>query len=211
MSQPDTLISYLHGASVDSAFLDSMTMLLARDKFRRVLDVASFESGPYITDGRNMQAEVFLGTKAKWMLMLDTDMAFPHDILPRLLKHATPERVVGALCYSYNGRTRDAKPVLFGEEDAGRIEAWEPGSLVPVGAVGCACLLVHRNVFEKTPRPWFQNVQLPSGAHMDQDQAWCLNIRLAGFKIAVDTSTVAGHCKRIVVDSRDYQMPGGTI
>jgi GT2 family glycosyltransferase len=202
---PDVLVTYLHGATnVDSAFLDSMTMLLVRDRGKKILDVASFESGPYITDGRNMQAEVFLGTRAKWALFLDCDMAFDPDIVTRLLRYATPDRMVGALCFSYNGRTRDAKPVLFGEDDARRIEAWEPGSLVPVGAIGMACVLVHRNIFEKMPRPWFQNVQLPNGAHMDQDQAMCLNARLAGFKIAVDTSTEALHGKRILVGSRDY-------
>lgn len=206
-SNPDVLVTYLHGATnVDSAFLDSMTMLLVRDKGRQILDVAAFESGPYITDGRNSQAEVLLATKAKWGLFLDCDMDFTRypDLIQRLKRHATPDRMVGGLCFSYNGRNRDAKPVLFGEDDAGRIESWEPGSLVPVGAVGMACVLVHRNVFERTPRPWFQNVQLPNGAHMDQDQAFCLNARLAGFKIAVDTSTVIGHGKRILVDDRDY-------
>lgn len=202
----DTLLTYLHGASVDSAFLDSITQLLVKDKFRTVLDVASYESGPYITDGRNAQAETFLSTRASWALFLDTDMDFTRypDLIQRLKRHATPDRMVGGLCFSYNGRNRDAKPVLFGEENADRIESWEPGSLVPVGAVGMACVLVHRRIFERTPRPWFQNVQLPNGAHMDQDQAWCLNARLAGFKIAVDTSTVIGHCKRISVDERDF-------
>lgn len=204
MSQPDVIITYLHGASCDSAFTDSLASLLVRDRGRKILGVAGFESGPYITDGRNQQAEVFLNSPAKWALFVDCDMAFPVDVIQRLMKHATPHRMVGGLCFSYNGRIRDAKPVLFGEENAARIESWEPGSLVPVGAIGMACVLVHRTIFERTPRPWFQNVQLPNGAHMDQDQAFCLNARLAGCKIAVDTSTVIGHAKRILVDERDY-------
>lgn len=203
----DVLITYLHGASVDSAFLDSMTMLLARDRFRKVLDIAAFESGPYITDNRNAQAEVLLSTRAQWGLFLDCDMSFPPDLIPRLMRHATPRRMVGGLCFSYNGRARIAKPVMFGVEDARRIEQWTPGELVPVGAIGMACVLIHRKIFEGTPRPWFQNVQLPNGAHMDQDQVWCLNARLAGFEIAVDTGTVIGHGKRILVDDRDYAMP----
>jgi GT2 family glycosyltransferase len=204
----DVLITYLHGASVDSAFLDSLTMLLTRDKFRKVSDIAAFESGPYITDNRNAQADVFINqTRCNWALFLDCDMAFPHDVIQRLMRHASPDRMVGGLCYSYNGRARIAKPVLFHEENAGRIESWEPGSLVPVGAIGMACVLIHRKVFERTPQPWFQNVQLPNGGHMDQDQAFCFNARHAGFKIAVDTGTVIGHGKRILVDDRDYNNP----
>lgn len=202
----DVLISYLHGASVDSAFLDSLTMLLRRDGFRRVLDIASFESGPYITDGRNKQAEVFLGTKAQWMLMLDTDMAFPADIVPRMLANATPSRIIGGLCFAYNGRIRDAVPTMW-SPDGDRITSWTPGELVPVGFTGGACLMIHRKIFERVPRPWFRNADMPNGGHLDQDQVFCAQVRQAGVSIAVDTSLVIGHCKRIVVDDRDYAMP----
>lgn len=202
----DVLISYLHGASVDSAFLDSLTMLLRRDGFRRVLDIASFESGPYITDGRNQQGRVFLGTRAQWMLMLDTDMTFPADIIPRMLKNATPSRMIGGLCFAYNGRIRDAVPTMWAP-DGERITRWTPGELVPVGFTGGACLMVHRNIFERTPYPWFRNADMPNGGHLDQDQVLCAQVREAGFSIAVDTSLVIGHCKRIVVDDRDYSMP----
>jgi hypothetical protein len=204
---PNVLVGYIHGSTVDSGFLDSLTMLLARDKFRRILDIAAVESGPYITDGRNMLGETLLDTKADWLLMLDCDMCFPYDLIRRLMHHATSSRVVGGLCFAYNGRARHALPVMFDSESGKRIMSWKPGSLVPVGFVGGACLLIHRNVFEKTPRPWFHDMTLPNGQHMDQDQVFCMNIRQAGFELVVDTSTVIGHGKRIFVDDRDYVMP----
>lgn len=206
-SKPNVLISYLHGAGVDSAFLDSLTMLLVRDRFRRVSDIASFESGPYITDGRNRQAEVFLNTSAEWLLMLDTDMTFPPDLIPRLLANATPSRIVGGLCFAYNGRIRDAQPTMW-DEDGRRIESWTPGALVPVGFTGGACLMVNRRILEQMPRPWFRNADMPNGGHLDQDQVFCAQVRQAGHSIAVDTSLQIGHCKRIVVTGdADYVMP----
>lgn len=202
----NVLISYLHGINVDSAFLDSMTMLLVRDRFKRVADVASFESGPYITDGRNQQGKVFLGTKCEWMLMLDTDMAFPPDIVSRMLANATPSRIIGGLCFAYNGRIRDAIPTMWAP-DGERITNWTPGALVPVGFTGGACLMIHRRIFEQTPYPWFRNADMPNGGHLDQDQVFCAQVREAGFSIAVDTSLVIGHAKRILVSDVDYVMP----
>lgn len=203
MAQRDVLIGYLHPSTVDSAFHDSLVRLLMKDRGRRILDVAAAESGPYITDGRNALAEIFLASRASWYLQVDCDMELPEGLIERLLRHATPNRVVGGLAFAYNGRTRHAIPVMF-DEAGERITAWEPGALVPVGFTGGACLMIHRRIFEQTPRPWFQNAP---GANMDQDQMLCLGIRQAGGSIAVDTSTVIGHAKRILVDARDYVMP----
>lgn len=204
-SGPDILVSYLHGASVDSAFLDSMTMLLVRDRGKRVLDVASYESGPYLTDSRNLQIQTFLESKANWIWMLDSDMFFTPDFLPRLLSRATPNRAVGALCFAYNGRSREADPVMFDPETGHRIRRWTPGDVVQTTAVGMACVLLHRRMFEAIGAPWFENA--PPGVRADQDQILCAKLRHAGFEIVVDTGMVAGHCKRIVVDGRDYRMP----
>lgn len=206
MADKDLFIGYCHGAFVDSAFHDSLTRLLAKDRFHRVLDVAAAESGPYLTDNRNAVAELFLKSSARWMLQLDADMAFGPDLPARLLRHATPTRVVGGLAFAYNGLIRDAKPVMF-DEAGERITAWTPGALVPVGFTGGACLLIHRNVFETISRngnaPWFQN----SPGNQDQDQTFCANVRFNGMSVAVDTSTVVGHCKRIVVTDADYAQP----
>lgn len=206
-SKADVLIGFLHGSTVDAAFMDSVVTILVRDRFRRVDGVLSLESGPYITEARNQLAQMFLGTSAKWLLMTDADMDLPADVVPRLLRHATPSRIVGGLCFSYSGRTRDAAPVMFDPETGKRIVSWAPGALVPVGFVGGACLMIHRNILEKTPYPWFAN---DPGGVMDQDQVFCHRVRTAGFKIAVDTSTVIGHCKRIVVTDADYHNPGDT-
>lgn len=206
----DITIGYLHGATVEATFHDSLMAILSRDRFRRIDGVISVEVGPVLVWGRNILAREFLANRqAKWLLMVDSDMELPLDIVPRLLRHATPQRVVGALCFAYEPRSRTATPTLYGEGMA-TIRSWEPGALVPVKATGAACLMIHRNVLEKTPAPWF--VTDPIG-RFGEDQGFCLNIAKAGFKLAVDTSTVVGHTKRLIVDDRDYVQSGlsGTL
>lgn len=94
---------------------------------------------------------------------------------------------------------------MFDSQTGARIWGWEEGALVPVGVTGGACLMIHRNILETIGDPWFYNDQL---GKMDQDQVFCVRVHEVGFSVAVDTSTVIGHCKRIIVDSRDYTNPG---
>lgn len=198
----DVTIGYLHGATVESTFHDSLMAILQRDRFRSI-GLLSVEVGPVLVWGRNILARQFLANpKPRWLLMVDSDMELPLDIIPRLLRHATPQRAVGALCFAYQSRTRTCTPTMYGE-GLKTIETWEPGALVPVVATGAACLMIHRNILEKMQQPWF--VTDPYGRY-GEDQGFCGNLRNAGFQLAVDTSTVVGHTKRLIVDARDYSL-----
>jgi hypothetical protein len=128
-------------------------------------------------------------------------MVLPHDLIPRLKRHATPSRIVGGLAF-----TATAQPVMFGF-DGQRILSWEKGALVPVLATGGACLMIHRSVFERIPagNPYFA---MDVSCHqMDQDQNFLRLAQLYGTAVAVDTSTVVGHIKQRVITDADYDMP----
>lgn len=188
---PDTIVTFSHPDTWDSAFGRSLLAMVLRDKGRRILDVLPSESSSHLVAGRNRQAELFLSTPAKWCLFLDADMTFDPDLIARLRRHATPDRVVGGFC-----ATADGLPVMFGF-DGERIESWTPGALVPVLATGGACLLIHRSVFERLPYPWFYMTR--EGFQMDQDQMFLRDVNRAGLQVAVDTGTVLGHVKKRAV------------
>lgn len=195
---PDTVVSFSHPDTWDASFGRSLLAMVLRDKGRRILDVIPSESSSFLVGGRNAQIEGFLSTPAQWLLMLDADMTFPHDLIARLRRHATPTRIVGGLCATATGL-----PVMFGF-DGQRIESWTPGALVPVLATGGACLMVHRSVFERLPFPWFYMTR--EAYQMDQDQVWLRDCNRAGIAVAVDTSTVLGHVKkRPVMPSQSAQ------
>lgn len=185
---PDTIITFSHPDTWDATFGRSLVTMLLRDKGRRILDVLPSESSSFLVDGRNTQAKLFLSTAAKWALFLDADMEFGPDLLARLRRHATPNRIVGGLCATATGL-----PVMFGD-DGQRITSWTPGALVPVLATGGACLLIHRSVFERVPYPWFYMAR--EHLQMDQDQVFLATARKLGIEVAVDTGTVLGHVKK---------------
>lgn len=197
----DVVVGFNHPGQWEADFGRSLAAMLLADKGKKILDICASESSSFLVAGRNAMVESFLRTQGKWLLMLDADMTFPPDLIQRLLRHATPTRIVGGLCF-----TATALPVMFGM-DGERILTWTPGTLVPVLATGGACLMIHRSVFERIPagNPYFA---MDVSCHqMDQDQNFLRLTQLYGTTVAVDTSTSLGHIKRRIVTEADYQMP----
>lgn len=189
----DVLIGYNTDGRPHNEFVQSLLAILARDRFRRIVGVLSVESSSFLIAGRNDLAKAFLATEAKWLLQCDDDMILPVDVVDRLLRRATPTRMVGGLCYMLD--RGQEKPVMF--DYVGKmITSWEPGALVDVGTTGGACLMIHRSVFERAPYPWFRMDGL--GVY-DQDQGFIMNTQAHGTKVAVDTSFTVGHIKRRVL------------
>lgn len=129
------------------------------------------ESGANISKGRNELVSKFLATDGEWLLLTDSDMEFPPEVIIRLLacSQVTGARMVGGLCVFigalgpiptlYQYRTHDAiTGVQFDYPDDTQLQ---------VAATGAACLMVHRAVFET-----YQ-------AKMRQDRDWLLEQRLA--------------------------------
>jgi hypothetical protein len=128
------------------------------------------ESNANISKGRNELVTQFLGTDdGEWLLLLDSDMVFPPEVIVRLLAASvvTGSLMVGGLCVFignlgpiptlYQYRTADAiTGVQFDYPD---------GAQLQVAATGSACLMVHRSVFEA-----YQ-------AKMRADQEWLLDLR----------------------------------
>lgn len=193
----DVLVGYLHGQQVDGAFHDSLVTLLFGPDRARVAGVVSIESGPIIEKARNQLAQTFLKTGAKWLLSLDADMVFPPDLISRLLRHATGKRMVGALCFGWTGT--EAWPTMY-DEKLEVIRDWEDGALVPVSGTGAACLMIPRTAFGG-PGPWYKT---ELGA-VGEDLFFCRKAAEAGVSVAVDTSTVVGHAKRMVITDAHYR------
>ena len=117
---------------------------------------------------RDAAVRELLGTPAlQWLLMCDSDMAPPADVVARLLGHHVG--IVGALCFQ---RKPPYTPCVGMPRD------WLPldGQLHECLAVGTGCLLVRRAVVEQLADPWF-NVT-PGGE--GEDLAFCLAARAAG-------------------------------
>lgn len=211
MTAGHVVIGYCHGGSVRAEFAASL-LAVAMEGSAPVDSVIAFESGPNISNARNMIVREFLEAQsAAWLLMCDTDMWFPADTADRLIAAADPaERpVVGALCFSKNADGGEPFSTMYEltEPEPGRIaftryREWPEDSCVRVSATGAACLLLHRDALDlvaKSARdpaaPWFRETPVGPMALMGEDLTFCLRCAAAGIPVHVHTGVRAGHVK----------------
>lgn len=111
------------------------------------------ESGANISKGRNELVQRFLSQDdGEWLLMLDSDMVFPPEVILRLLATSvvTGSHIVGGLCVFVGAL--GPIPTLYQYRASDAITGvqfdYPDGAQLQVAATGAACLMVHRSVFE---------------------------------------------------------------
>ena len=177
----------------------------------------SVNSGPKVDAARNDIFKVWLTeTDASHMLMVDTDMVLPVDVLDRLL--ACNKDIASALCFTtgFNGnRVIPAIRVIVESSDGSPTlqPLWDypVNTLIQVDAIGAACFLVKRKVAEGIweargrdhAMPWFAH-GMHNGVVIGEDVAFCLTAGKCGFEVWVDTGLVVDHVKPHLYGELDY-------
>lgn len=167
------------------------------------------QSGPRISEARNLLVRRFLDGDAAWLFMVDTDMVFAPDAIGRLMAAADPvdRPVVGALTWCPGLLGPEPDPTMFQRVDVrgqpGLIHDrhWTPGECVQVAATGAAALLIHRHALEAVEKdaddpaaPWFCESRL-GGLLIGEDLTFCLRCAAAGIPVHVHTGVRFGHMK----------------
>jgi len=125
--------------------------------------------------------------KCTHLLMIDSDMVFPLDMVQRLVSHDLP--LVAAL--AIRGDHQMPVPVMHNLEPQGMtaIAEWEPGQLVPCDATGGAAVLIATEVLEAMGEPWWMMSEDGCG----HDIHFFRRAKRAGYQLYVDTGCVTGH------------------
>ena len=146
-------------------------------------------AGTLIFDQREKLAAEALKEGADYILWIDADMRFPKNTIEILLKHDKP--IVGV---NATTRTVPVRPTAKNLEIdfENEVNHWIPivskdkTHLEPVTAIGCGVMMVKREVFENTPRPWFWFEQIPGGKLLGEDVYFCVKAGGEGFQTYVD-------------------------
>lgn len=174
-----------------------------------------------VVNARNTLVDKFLTYDSDWLLMLDDDQLYPHDLLEYLIESADPvERpIVGVPVWRLasngdGGPTRVTHNVMDLHESGGFVEWTEPfpeHSVIQVAAVGTGCLLVHRKVLEDMRDwcderghgrrwCWFRhNVYQPADMSEGEDLYFCRVAGLMGVPVYITTFTTLQHVKSLVL------------
>lgn len=220
-------LCYLHSTTVHADFMNGVLDALFYDMANHKLmaqpgGILHGPSGPNVAAPRNSLAMDFLDTGADWMLMLDTDIAFP-PFLPLQMLASARKYEATVLSALYWGLRRDerGKPVAFPVAfDAPA----EPGQdLVPadvsdrvarpVAAVGAGALLVHRQALtdvlaaqEEGPLPFFAET-VRDGILNSEDIEFCLRLAEAGHTAWLDPAIEVAHLKTLPIHSSITDVP----
>lgn len=221
MPTEDLVIGNINPGAVSSAFTDRLLRTIGYDRHNgnRIAGWNLIECSANVSSGRNALVEWFLGSRADWLMQIDSDMVWQPDAIHQLLAAADPEKypVVGGLCFAQEGDTGLIWPTLFdliGTEEEPqliRYDTWEPDTLFRVAATGAAFLLTHRGVLEairdrKFSRayPWFQEREL-GGERSGEDATFCFRVAAVGSSVHVHTGVAIGHIKKHVVTEEGYR------
>lgn len=139
-------------------------------------------------DGRERLAEAAIKDGADVVLWIDSDMRFPRDTIDIMLSRNVP--IVGV---NATTRQRPALPtaknfVIIGENVGKWVKIDSRGKvgLEKVTAVGCGVQMTRREVFLKTPKPWFEFMKVKNNQWVGEDVYFCIKAHDAGFDTYVD-------------------------
>lgn len=215
------ILAYCRSENVDGSYHDSVVNMLLhdRDHGNHVANTIAYETGPRLARARCEVVRRFLeDTDAPLLCWFDTDMVPPVDFLERIVPLIDPvERpIVGGLCFA-GGRTKIVPTIYVISREEGEalhsetMLSYPSDRLIEVGGTGCACVVIHRSVFEKiaafmpddNPLPWYQDVVV-EGKDWGEDLIFCLRGRAVGARVWIHTGVRVGHRKKWTIDERAF-------
>ena len=117
------------------------------------------------------------------VLFVDSDMNFPPDSLERLLE--AKKDIIGTEYYM----RKFPKEATFAPLDAKK-----DGELYKARFCGTGLMLIDLKIFEKMPKPWFNNGRDDKGQVVIGEDAWlCLTAQDNGFEVWIDPTIPVGH------------------
>ncbi len=155
-------------------------------------DGFAFSEGTYLEKARNMIHEKFLKSNAKYLMMLDSDVLFPPNMLETLMAHNLP--IVGG--WYRDKKAEDHHPAVydFVEDRNDGVAIFrhrkEPGTgLEKVSAMGAGCWLMTREVAEALgEEPYGKNI-----AGGGEDMKLCRRLMELNIPLHVNWSLNCAH------------------
>lgn len=146
-------------------------------------------SSSLVANVRNQCVDAARQTECDKLLMIDSDMTFPHDTLVRLLSHGVD--IVGGV-YMRRGGTQEmiGAPLATGDYDG----------LVEMKMLGTGCILIDMKIFRELPRPWFRcPPDEANGVNIGEDVQFCRDATALGYRLWADASLDLGHIDQTVL------------
>lgn len=158
---------------------------------------------------RNLLGLELLRSTATHILMLDNDHVHPANVIQSLCRWPLlfdDVKVVSGLNFRRKPPYDPVMGNLTADGNRPIVTTWENG-LLPVQEGGAASLLVHREVFETVPFPWFQNIYDDALKHKwpGEDIYFARKCQEYGYPFYIDTTTQSPHCTDSLVTEETFR------
>lgn len=166
------------------------SLLRAADLARRFGHELVLEIGRPIELVRTRLMSRFLASTADYVLTIDDDVVAPDDAADRLLALNAAVATGAYPIVTDTGLVWDVKPV--GADD------WMtelPNGVFPVRHMGLGFAIIHRDVFTRIRKPWFQFGAAPGGRMMGEDTWFSNGVTQSGLQILCDGAVRCSHFK----------------
>lgn len=145
---------------------------------------------------RCAQVDTFMASTCTHLFLLDSDVLPPERTVQKLLAYNLP-----MIAAPHSARKGDEIGVMVLDRDGNgaykQHHPWRPGSGLqgPNVVVGCAGMLIRRDVFEKVGKPWFQCTHDKVDGHLirSEDFEFCDRVHAAGIPIWALCDLVVQH------------------
>lgn len=204
-------------ANVNPGFLPRPFVLCLAQSYKALphLLPITAETSPLINLARTNNGKAFLESEAEWILLIDSDMTWEPDAIIRMLKTAkeTKAKAVSGLTFmEQKGRVIPHAYALIPNKAKADDFVLAPYAVLPsltepftVEAVGGACFLVHRDVYEDVRRLtqgttayfWQEEQYSPKNDAMKgEDLVFCERIKACGYDIVYEPRAYFPHLSK---------------
>lgn len=146
---------------------------------------------------RNNIAKKAIDGGFNYVLMVDSDIIVPPDVLEKMLEYPVD------ICFGIYPRknTQDKEAEIFKLNDGDYTDRFKFDELdgqvrVAVKGGGFGCVLINTALFMYLNYPWFQYVAYSKGTYLSEDLYFCDLAKFAGFKLEADARVRCGHLTR---------------
>jgi hypothetical protein len=194
------------GCTVPTEFMRSVVQLIEYEIERGKTQVKYFDTIHYnVAVNREFLADYMLKVaKPDYMLFLDTDVIFPRNTIERLLKY--DKDIVGGVYFT---KKEPFLPVIRRLENNKYMKIYDIPDEDPfrVDGIGFGMMLIKREVFERTQKPWFFNKH----DSVSEDLYFCKKALNNGFDIWATTRLGLGHGLEVQIKQKHYEWKKHTI
>lgn len=197
----------------ENIYPDTFKSIYDLDKGAHEVDF-EFVRGYGVANARNKIAEKMLDSGYDYVLLVDNDEVLKKDALLNLLETEQSYPLGHSMVVGYclarprnninkTGRTTVFK---FGEKNYTADNAYTGEELkhlqekgvtkLQVRGSGLGCALIHREIFEKIPYPYFKWVDYRNKTQLSEDLYFCEQFKRIQMPIFVDTRVSCGHLMR---------------